>query len=84
MEDYEIKQQKTKKTATPGVSSCSPATINLEDMNETAGLKYVDLERPLGRKAEKERQNNCKRSDGGNDGTSLPATVLLAEMREER
>ncbi|KAG5543661.1 hypothetical protein RHGRI_016425 [Rhododendron griersonianum] len=59
MEELEIKQQKTKKTAT---------AINLEDTNETPGLKQVDLERPPERKAKKERQNKRKRSDGGNEG----------------
>ncbi|XP_028068935.1 glutathione S-transferase T3-like [Camellia sinensis] len=67
-EEYSMKKQKPKKVATPGVCSPSaPDSINLED-NDVSHNDNVDLERPPGRKAEKERLNKRKNKDRGNEG----------------
>lgn len=82
-EDVEIKQHKTHKPATPGVSSSAPTTVNLEATNETCDLEPVELDRPIGNKAGKEqekKENKRRKSYGGNDGTS--ATVVNDAKKE--
>ncbi|KAI8011813.1 Transcription factor RF2b [Camellia lanceoleosa] len=82
-EEYSMKKQKPKKLATPSV--CSPSaldSINLED-NDVLHNDNVDLERPPGRKAEKERLNKRKNKDRGNEGGS-PILILLEDLKEDR
>ncbi|KAF5933404.1 hypothetical protein HYC85_029575 [Camellia sinensis] len=82
-EEYSTKKQKPKKVATPGVCSPSaPDSINLED-NDVSHNDNVDLERPPGRKAEKERLNKRKNKDRGNEGGS-PILILLEDLKEDR
>ncbi|GMP48337.1 hypothetical protein CsSME_00015723 [Camellia sinensis var. sinensis] len=78
-----MKKQKPKKVATPGVCSPSaPDSINLED-NDVSHNDNVDLERPPGRKAEKERLNKRKNKDRGNEGGSH-ILILLEDLKEDR
>ena len=81
MEECQTKKQKTGSTATPG-SSCpsTPDSINLEDENEN----YVDLERPQGRKAEKDQLKKQKSKDRENESTNSPLVKLFEEIKEER
>ncbi|KAI7988559.1 hypothetical protein LOK49_LG13G00498 [Camellia lanceoleosa] len=82
-EEYSMKKQKPKKVATPSVCSPSaPDSINLED-NDVLHNDNVDLERPPGRKAEKERLNKRKNKDRGNEGGS-PILILLEDLKEDR
>ncbi|XP_028073585.1 glutathione S-transferase T3-like [Camellia sinensis] len=82
-EEYSMKKQKPKKVATPGVCSPSaPDSINLED-HDVSHNDNVDLERPPGRKAEKERLNKRKNKDRGNEGGS-PILILLEDLKEDR
>ncbi|CAL5346428.1 unnamed protein product [Camellia sinensis] len=82
-EEYSMKKQKTKKVATPGVyCPFTPGTINLED-NDASHNDNVDLERPPGRKTEKERLNKRKNKDRGNEGGS-PILILLEDLKEDR
>ncbi|KAI8001376.1 hypothetical protein LOK49_LG09G02434 [Camellia lanceoleosa] len=82
-EEYNMKKQKTKKVATPGVCSpCTLGTINLED-NDASHNDNVDLERPPGRKTENERLNKRKNKDRGNEGGS-PILILLKDLKEDR
>ncbi|CAL5410251.1 unnamed protein product [Camellia sinensis] len=82
-EEYSMKKQKTKKVATPSVCCpCTPGTINLED-NDASHNDNVDLERPPGRKTEKERLNKRKNKDRGNEGGS-PILILLEDLKEDR
>ncbi|XP_028054603.1 glutathione S-transferase T3-like [Camellia sinensis] len=82
-EEYSMKKQKPKKVATPGVCSPSaPDSINLED-NDVSHNDNVDLERPPGRKAEKEHLNKRKNKDRGNEGGSH-ILILLEDLKEDR
>ncbi|KAI8011378.1 hypothetical protein LOK49_LG06G01328 [Camellia lanceoleosa] len=82
-EEYSTKKQKPKKVATPGICSPSaPDSINLED-NDVSHNDNVDLERPPGRKAEKERLNKRKNKDRGKEGGS-PILILLEDLKEDR
>ena len=54
-------------------------SINLED-EDVANAFTIDLERPLGRKAEKARLNKQK----SNEGTSSNVEVMLNAMVEEK
>ncbi|CAL5323674.1 unnamed protein product [Camellia sinensis] len=82
-EEYSMKKQKPKKVATPGVCSPSaPDSINLED-HDVSHNDNVDLERPPGRKAEKERLNKRKNKDRGNEG-GPPILILLEDLKEDR
>ena len=54
-------------------------SINLED-EDIANATTIDLERPLGRKAEKARLNKQK----SNEGTSSNVQVMLNVMGEEK
>jgi hypothetical protein len=54
-------------------------SINLED-EDVANAFTIDLERPLGRKAEKARLNKQK----SNEGTSSNVEVMLNVMVEEK
>ncbi|KAL7238907.1 hypothetical protein ACSBR2_004912 [Camellia fascicularis] len=82
-EEYSVKKQKTKKVATPGI--CSPSTpdsVNLEN-NDVSHNDNVDLERPPGRKAKKERLNKRKNKDSGNEGWST-ILILLEDLKEDK
>ncbi|KAI7981769.1 NADPH-dependent thioredoxin reductase 3 [Camellia lanceoleosa] len=82
-EEYSMKKQKPKKVVTPGV--CSPTrvdSINLED-NDVSHNDNVGLERPPGRKAEKERLNKRKNKDRGNERGST-ILILLEDLKEDR
>jgi hypothetical protein len=54
-------------------------SINLED-EDIANASNIDLERPLGKKAEKARLNKQK----SNEGTSSNVEVMLNAMVEEK
>ena len=79
MEDSQSKKQKTKSDATPSSSNPStPESVNIED--DSGGL-----ERPMGRKAAKERarKSNSKLSED-NNSSSTYFIKLFEEMKEEK
>ncbi|CAL5382050.1 unnamed protein product [Camellia sinensis] len=83
-EEYSMKKQKPKTVATPGICSpCTPDSINLGNKDALCN-DYEDLERPPGRKAEKDHLNKRKSKDHGNDGGGLPIVILLEEVKEEK
>ena len=71
------------KSSSPNISSTptSKTYVELGDDNKP-NSNFVDLERPRGRKAEKDRKKR-KSKDLANDSSSLCLT-LLQEMREEK
>ncbi|KAL7178213.1 hypothetical protein ACSBR2_031378 [Camellia fascicularis] len=80
---YNLKKQKTNKAVTPDICSPIMNSINL-DNNDASNDNYVDLERPLGRKAEKDRLNKKKSKDRGNDQRGSPIMILLEELKEDK
>ncbi|KAK1297897.1 hypothetical protein QJS10_CPB14g00230 [Acorus calamus] len=87
MEDYQ-RRKSTKKVASRQSSSASPTlsslstpeTINLGDTGD-----FMDIERPLGNKVEKERLGKCKgKGHTEEDDSSATIAKLLKEIREEK
>ena len=79
MEDSQSKKQKTKSGATPSSSNPStPKSVNIED--DSGGL-----ERPIGRKAAKERarKSKSKLSEDSNSSSTY-FMKLFEEMKEEK
>ena len=79
MEDSQSKKQKTKSGATPSSSNPStPESVNIED--DSGGL-----ERPMGRKAAKERARKSKsKLSEDNNSSSTYFIKLFEEMKEEK
>ena len=79
MEDSQSKKQKTKSGATPSSSNPStPESVNIED--DSGGL-----ERPIGRKAVKERARKSKSKLSEDDNSSsIYLMKLFKEMKEEK
>ena len=79
MEDSQSKKQKTKSGATPSSSNHStPELVNIED--DSGGL-----ERPIGRKAAKERARKSKsKLFEDNNSSSTYFMKLFEEMKEEK
>ncbi|KAL7206007.1 hypothetical protein ACSBR2_018840 [Camellia fascicularis] len=71
------KEKTNKKLTLTTIPPCTPDTVNLGD-DYGSHDAFVDLERPIGRKAEKER---IKKRKSGNYMTS-PLTGILTEIKE--
>ena len=87
LQDYETKKKpKSKKIVTPTISFPSiPDSINLAKDNASPN-NFVDLERPLGKKGEKDRQKKRKSRECGNEsfGEGSPVLGILKEFKEEK
>ncbi|CAL5396719.1 unnamed protein product [Camellia sinensis] len=79
LEECEKKKPKKKKTSATS-SPFAPEAINLAD-DDVSHDAYVDLERPLGRKAEKERLNKRKSKDSAG---SNYAGILNGIMEDKK
>ena len=79
MEDSQSKKKKTKSGATP--SSSNPSTLESVNIEDDSG----GLERPIGRKAAKERARKSKsKLSEDNNSSSTYFMKLFEEMKEEK
>ncbi|KAF8393072.1 hypothetical protein HHK36_021313 [Tetracentron sinense] len=84
LETSQRQNQKKNKNKTPTSSYPStPDSINLREDDDSHGT-FVELERPPGRKAEKELLNKRKGKSREDDYTSSPLAGLLREIKEDK